>query len=184
MASTRSVNVGGVEIGGGAPVVVQSMTTTKTHDVPATTAQIAALASAGCEIVRVAVPKTEEVKKILKSLEISVGSDLWSVKKVTIEEKGGDKSVITFTKVTKDAKVDDSKKQDVNEDGEIPATLMERREKVIAAARDLHSVKDVVEARLGRLSKDALGMAEAMSVERGRVSLELCVALARGEGVG
>src|SRR5215475_4325890 len=57
MASERSVRVGGVQIGGGAPVVVQSMTLTKTHDVPATTAQIAALAGAGCEVVRVAVPK-------------------------------------------------------------------------------------------------------------------------------
>ncbi len=60
MASERFVRVGGVQIGGGAPVVVQSMTLTKTHDVPATTAQIAALASAGCEIVRVAVPKNED----------------------------------------------------------------------------------------------------------------------------
>src|SRR5712692_11700638 len=60
VASERSVRVGGVQIGGGAPVVVQSMTLTKTHDVPATTAQIAALASAGCEIVRVAVPKIED----------------------------------------------------------------------------------------------------------------------------
>ena len=52
MASKRQITVGGVTIGGGAPVVVQSMTLTKTHDVEATTAQIAALASAGCEIVR------------------------------------------------------------------------------------------------------------------------------------
>lgn len=56
-----------------------------------------------------AIPKTEEVKKIVKSLEISVGADLWTVKKITIEEKSGDKSVITFTKVTKDTKVDDAK---------------------------------------------------------------------------
>jgi (E)-4-hydroxy-3-methylbut-2-enyl-diphosphate synthase len=60
VASERSVSVGGVQIGGRAPVVVQSMTLTKTHDVPATTAQIAALASAGCEVVRVAVPKIED----------------------------------------------------------------------------------------------------------------------------
>ncbi|MBV8080359.1 MAG: flavodoxin-dependent (E)-4-hydroxy-3-methylbut-2-enyl-diphosphate synthase [Actinobacteria bacterium] len=60
MASERSVRVGDVQIGGGAPVVVQSMTLTKTHDVPATTAQIAALASAGCEVARVAVPKIED----------------------------------------------------------------------------------------------------------------------------
>ena len=52
--------MGDVAIGGGAPVVVQSMTLTKTHDAAATTAQIAALASAGCEIVRVAVPKNED----------------------------------------------------------------------------------------------------------------------------
>src|SRR6202162_497769 len=49
MASERQIKVGGVQIGGGAPVVVQSMTLTKTHDVEATTAQIAALASAGGE---------------------------------------------------------------------------------------------------------------------------------------
>ncbi|HET8606189.1 MAG TPA: flavodoxin-dependent (E)-4-hydroxy-3-methylbut-2-enyl-diphosphate synthase [Gaiellaceae bacterium] len=71
MASERSVNVGGVQIGGGAPVVVQSMTTTKTHDVAATTAQIAALVSAGCEIVRVAVPKTEDAEALSKIVRFS-----------------------------------------------------------------------------------------------------------------
>src|SRR6187399_652821 len=60
MASLAQIRVGDVTIGGGAPVVVQSMTLTKTHDVEATAAQIAALASAGCEVVRVAVPKTED----------------------------------------------------------------------------------------------------------------------------
>src|SRR5246127_5044936 len=64
MPSKRQISVGGVTIGGGAPVVVQSMTTTKTHDVPATVAQIAALAGAGCEIVRVAVPKTEDAEAL------------------------------------------------------------------------------------------------------------------------
>jgi (E)-4-hydroxy-3-methylbut-2-enyl-diphosphate synthase len=71
MASERSVMVGNVRIGGGAPVVVQSMTTTKTHDVAATTAQIAALASAGCEIVRVAVPKTEDAEALSKIVRFS-----------------------------------------------------------------------------------------------------------------
>ena len=60
VASEIGIRVGNVPIGGGAPVAVQSMTLTKTHDVQATTAQIAALASAGCEIVRVAVPKNED----------------------------------------------------------------------------------------------------------------------------
>src|SRR5206468_3292525 len=71
MASKRQISVGGVKIGGGAPVVVQSMTTTKTHDVEATTAQVAALASAGCEIVRVAVPKTEDAEALSKIVRFS-----------------------------------------------------------------------------------------------------------------
>ena len=71
MASERQIAVGGVPIGGGEPVVVQSMTLTKTHDVEATTAQIAALASAGCEIVRVAVPKTEDADALPKIVRLS-----------------------------------------------------------------------------------------------------------------
>src|SRR5215211_6692721 len=71
MATTRQISVGGVKIGGGAPVVVQSMTLTKTHDVEATTAQIAALASAGCEIVRVAVPKTEDAEALSRIVRFS-----------------------------------------------------------------------------------------------------------------
>lgn len=53
---TRPVRVGAVVLGGGAPVAVQSMTNTDTRDVAATLAQIARLADAGCEIVRVAIP--------------------------------------------------------------------------------------------------------------------------------
>ncbi len=71
MASERQISVGGVKIGGGAPVVVQSMTLTKTHDLEATTAQIAALASAGCEIVRVAVPKTEDAEALSRIVRLS-----------------------------------------------------------------------------------------------------------------
>jgi (E)-4-hydroxy-3-methylbut-2-enyl-diphosphate synthase len=71
MPSSRQISVGGVRIGGGAPVVVQSMTLTKTHDVEATTAQIAALASAGCEIVRVAVPKTEDADALPRIVRLS-----------------------------------------------------------------------------------------------------------------
>ena len=54
--SRKAVIVGGVKIGGGAPIVVQSMTNTDTRDVEATVAQINRLQTAGCEIVRVAVP--------------------------------------------------------------------------------------------------------------------------------
>ena len=71
MASEQQIHVGGIAIGGGAPVVVQSMTLTKTHDVEATTAQIAALASAGCEVVRVAVPKNEDAAALPKIVRLS-----------------------------------------------------------------------------------------------------------------
>jgi (E)-4-hydroxy-3-methylbut-2-enyl-diphosphate synthase len=71
MASEVQIKVGNVAIGGGAPVAVQSMTLTKTHDVEATTAQIAALASAGCELVRVAVPKNEDAAALPKIVRLS-----------------------------------------------------------------------------------------------------------------
>ena len=71
MASERSITVGNVKIGGGAPVVVQSMTLTKTYDVEATTAQIASLASAGCEVVRVAVPKNEDAQALRAIVRLS-----------------------------------------------------------------------------------------------------------------
>lgn len=71
MASEARISVGGVAIGGGAPVVVQSMTLTYTHDVDATMEQIGRLASAGCELVRVAVPKTEDADALAKLVYLS-----------------------------------------------------------------------------------------------------------------
>jgi (E)-4-hydroxy-3-methylbut-2-enyl-diphosphate synthase len=71
MASERQIHVGNVPIGGGAPVVVQSMTLTKTHDVDATMAQIGELVSAGCELVRVAVPKNEDAEALPKLVYLS-----------------------------------------------------------------------------------------------------------------
>lgn len=67
---TRAINVGGVAIGGAAPITVQSMTNTNPHDFDATYAQIKALEDAGCEIVRLALPDIdacETVKRLKKS---------------------------------------------------------------------------------------------------------------------
>lgn len=61
---TKQIKVGGVPVGGGAPVTIQSMTNTKTHDVEATVEQIRRLAAAGCEIVRVAVPDEAAARAI------------------------------------------------------------------------------------------------------------------------
>ncbi|MCH7884292.1 MAG: flavodoxin-dependent (E)-4-hydroxy-3-methylbut-2-enyl-diphosphate synthase [Planctomycetes bacterium] len=68
---THQVLVGGVPIGGDAPVVVQSMTSTYTHDVDATVEQIRRLAEAGCDIVRVAVPDKADTAALPSILEQS-----------------------------------------------------------------------------------------------------------------
>lgn len=62
--NTRAIKIGDIQIGGGAPIVVQSMTNTKTDDVVASVAQINALAAAGCDIVRLAVPDMEAAKAL------------------------------------------------------------------------------------------------------------------------
>lgn len=61
MRQSRAIHIGPVQIGGGAPVIVQSMTNTDTRDPDATLAQITALADAGCEVARVAVPDERAV---------------------------------------------------------------------------------------------------------------------------
>ena len=66
---TKQINVGGVLIGGGAPVTIQSMTNTPTQDAEATVAQIRELAAAGCEIVRVAVPDMDAARAVGKIKE-------------------------------------------------------------------------------------------------------------------
>jgi (E)-4-hydroxy-3-methylbut-2-enyl-diphosphate synthase len=64
MASQRQINVGGVLIGGGAPVVVQTMTKTETANLAETMAQIRRVADAGADLVRVAVPRAEDVEAL------------------------------------------------------------------------------------------------------------------------
>src|SRR5437773_4305445 len=66
---TREVQVGGLAVGGDNPIWVQSMTTTDTFDVAATVAQIHALEEAGCELVRVTVPKPEDAGALSKIKE-------------------------------------------------------------------------------------------------------------------
>ncbi len=77
--ASRRIRVGTVEVGGGAPVSVQSMTTTMTSDVDATLQQIAELTAAGCDIVRVACPSQDDadaLSSIAKSSQIPVIADI------------------------------------------------------------------------------------------------------------
>ena len=76
---TRQIHIGPVAIGGGAPISVQSMTNTKTADTEATLAQIRALAAAGCDIVRLAVPDMDaarNLKNILPKSPVPLVADI------------------------------------------------------------------------------------------------------------
>ncbi|MEA2229230.1 MAG: (E)-4-hydroxy-3-methylbut-2-enyl-diphosphate synthase, partial [Solirubrobacteraceae bacterium] len=79
MASARQIHVGGVPIGGGAPVAVQTMTKTETANVTATMDQIRRVAEAGADIVRVAVPREQDVvalRTIVAASPIAVIADI------------------------------------------------------------------------------------------------------------
>ncbi|MHB9038129.1 MAG: flavodoxin-dependent (E)-4-hydroxy-3-methylbut-2-enyl-diphosphate synthase [Armatimonadota bacterium] len=76
---TRKVRVGTVEVGGDAPVSVQSMTNTPTTDIEATVAQIGRLEAAGCDIIRVAVPNQDAaaaLKEIKQAISIPLVADI------------------------------------------------------------------------------------------------------------
>ena len=85
---TKQIYVGGVAIGGGAPVTIQSMTNTRTDDVGATLDQVRRLAAAGCEIIRVAVPDlaaAHAVAKIKESSPLPVVVDIHFDYKLALE---------------------------------------------------------------------------------------------------
>ena len=93
---TKVVHIGDRVIGGGNPVLIQSMTNTKTEDVQATVAQIQALAAAGCDIIRCAVPTMEAAKalaEIKKQITIPLVADIHFDYRLAIAamENGADK---------------------------------------------------------------------------------------------
>ena len=78
-SNTKVIRIGDRVIGGGNPILIQSMTNTKTEDVAATVAQIRALTAAGCDIVRCAVPTAEAaeaLEKIKKQISIPLVADI------------------------------------------------------------------------------------------------------------
>lgn len=93
---TKTVQIGSRVIGGGNPILIQSMTNTKTENVEATAAQINQLAAAGCDIIRCAVPTMEAaqaLKEIKKRVEIPVVADIHFDYRLAIAamENGADK---------------------------------------------------------------------------------------------
>lgn len=93
---TKQLIAGGVAIGGGAPVTIQSMCNTDTRNAEATLAQIKALAAAGCEIVRVAVPDmaaAEAIERIKKDCPLPLVADIHFDHRLAVAaaERGADK---------------------------------------------------------------------------------------------
>ena len=94
---TRQIHVGGVPIGGGAPVVIQSMLNTKTTDVVGSLAQIRALKTAGCQIARLSVQNMEaarEFAEICKESELPLVADIHFDYKLAIAAAEGGASKI------------------------------------------------------------------------------------------
>ncbi len=94
--NTKIVKIGDRVIGGGNPILIQSMTNTRTEDVAATTAQIAGLEAAGCDIIRCAVPTMEAAQaltEIKKRIHIPLVADIHFDYKLAIAaiEAGADK---------------------------------------------------------------------------------------------
>ncbi len=86
--NSRQIELGGLKVGGGAPVTVQSMTKTDTRDIAATVAQIKSLEKAGCDIVRIAVPDMDAAKslgEIKKQTNIPIVSDIHFDYKLALE---------------------------------------------------------------------------------------------------
>lgn len=95
-ANTRVVKIGDRVIGGGNPILIQSMTNTKTEDVEATVKQIQALTEAGCDIIRCAVPTMEAARalsEIKKQISIPLVADIHFDYRLAIAaiENGADK---------------------------------------------------------------------------------------------
>ncbi len=93
---TKEIQIGNRVIGGGNPILIQSMTNTKTEDVAATVAQILALEEAGCEIIRCAVPTMQAaaaIKEIKKQIHIPLVADIHFDYRLAIAamENGADK---------------------------------------------------------------------------------------------
>ncbi|MBR6711847.1 MAG: flavodoxin-dependent (E)-4-hydroxy-3-methylbut-2-enyl-diphosphate synthase [Selenomonadaceae bacterium] len=85
---TRQINVGGVKVGGGAAISIQSMTNTKTHDTAATIEQVQRLAAEGCDIVRVAVPDMTAAKSlgaIVSAVDVPIVADIHFDYKLALE---------------------------------------------------------------------------------------------------
>lgn len=146
MKQTRTVKIGNLKIGGGNPVLIQSMCNTDTRDSSATTKQILDLENAGCEIIRVAVPDmaaAKAIKDIKKNIHIPLVADIHFNYQLALEsiKNGVDKVRINPGNIGSDENV--KKVVDACKDKNIP----------IRIGINTGSLEKEAEAKYGRTAK-------------------------------
>ncbi len=186
---THQVSVGGVPVGGGAPVSVQSMCTTKTDDPASTLAQIEGLAAAGCEIIRVAIPSAKALdgfQEICERSPLPVVADIHFDHRLAIEatRRGASALRVNPGNIGSFAKVDAV----IEEAGAagIPIRIgvnagsldpkVDERQDLTLSQKLVASASSFVEHFEGRGFSDIVLSAKAHSVP---VSVETCRALSR-----
>ncbi|ODN31229.1 flavodoxin-dependent (E)-4-hydroxy-3-methylbut-2-enyl-diphosphate synthase [Fervidobacterium thailandense] len=108
--ATKLIRVGNISIGGGSPIVIQSMTNTDTHDLQSTLEQIKRLQEVGCEIVRISLPDIEcakLVRRIKESVTVPIVGDVHFDHRIAIEaiKNGVDKIRINPGNIGSEAKI-------------------------------------------------------------------------------
>ena len=193
---TKVVKIGDRVIGGGNPILIQSMTNTKTEDVAATVAQIQALTAAGCDIIRCAVPTMEAAEaltEIKKQVSIPVVADIHFDYRLALAaiEHGADKirinpgnigsteRVRAVVDATRDLLVNVLQyhpfliKPNNHELGEIVGKVLTTDEEIIAAARTLQEkgARNVLVSMAGdgALLVDEQGQVHRIGCPKGRV---------------
>ena len=130
---TKQIMVGGVAVGGGAPVTIQSMCNTKTEDAGATIEQILRLEQAGCEIVRVAVPDMAAADAVLE-----LASALPEGDALTLDAEGA----IVAARKAYDELTEDQKHLIVSE---AALQMIEAAEQGLQAAKDAEAARIAAE---------------------------------------
>ena len=149
---TREINIGGLKIGGGNPIAVQSMTNTDTRNVDATVLQIRLLEDAGCELVRVAVPDVAAAQAIMpikQQIRIPLAADIHFDYRLAIcaMENGADKLRINPGNIAGVSAV--------TPDGAIGRQAISRIHKIVEVAKE-RSVPIRVGVNSGSLERDIL----------------------------
>ena len=208
---TKTVAIGDRIIGGGNPILIQSMTNTRTEDVAATVAQIKELTRAGCEIIRCTVPTLEAaqaIREIKKQITIPLVADIHFDYKMAIAamENGADKIRINPGNIGSEEKVravvETAKERNIPirvgvNSGSLEKELVEKyhgvtAEGIVESALDkVHMIEDVLKCvRAHELLSEKtdhplhVGITESGTLISGNIKSSIGLALILSKGIG